>query len=219
MREGWARERRRRTHATVARKAKAVETRDGNVRALLLDPRVRAHLAGRLLVDGPGVATLGQLVRHGAAQHEPVAPCRRVRRDGDAEVEAAEEPALMLGDGDFVSIRQAQVMSNQAPDRRLLPPEHVEQLDRRLPGRRVADAVYIRVESTLVRHRVTAGEREPRLRFLGRRGSLGRLVHGGRRGNLGRLVHGERRSACAMATSSSDRARAGGRIGDGLFAM
>ena len=60
---------------------------------MVLAPHVGSDLAARLLVHRAGMLGLGELVRHGAAEHDIIdRGARRFDLDGDAHVEAATDP-------------------------------------------------------------------------------------------------------------------------------
>lgn len=73
-------------------KSKRIKVRDPDAGAVLLHPRIDSHLAGNLFVNGAGVLLLGQLVRHGTTEDEPLRRAARLDLDENTEIEAALYP-------------------------------------------------------------------------------------------------------------------------------
>ena len=103
-------------YVTAVRKSKAIEMRYADIRAFLLHPHICPDLAADLLVHGAGMLGLGELVRHGAAEHDLPGPCPGLDVHQDADVEAASDPCVALQNGASVASAQPKVLSGHSLD-------------------------------------------------------------------------------------------------------
>ncbi|KAL5330337.1 hypothetical protein ACEPPN_003864 [Leptodophora sp. 'Broadleaf-Isolate-01'] len=98
------------TYMTLIKKAEAVEMWNANLRASLLDPRVRAHLTAQLLVHTAGVMGFCELMGHSTTQNELLDRVWRLHLNRHTHIEAASYPLAFVGDGTGHMITETQMM-------------------------------------------------------------------------------------------------------------
>lgn len=109
----------------AVRETKAVEMRYADITAFLPNPHVCPNLRAKFLVHSAGVLGFGELVWHGAPEHDLRRPSTGLDIKHDANIEAATDPFVGFQNTAGVALSQAEVLAGESRDRLSLPPEGV----------------------------------------------------------------------------------------------
>ena len=94
------------TYMAVVREAEAVQVWNANIGALMLHPRIHAHLRAQLFIHCARGLGFGKLVWHGTTEDELLVEAGRSYLDGYTYIEAALNPLILCIDNTGVSIAE-----------------------------------------------------------------------------------------------------------------
>lgn len=91
----------------IVSEAEAIQARNANVAAMMLHPRVCAHLRAQFLIYCPRVLRFSKLMWHRTAKDDlHLAGTSRLYLDRDTDIEAATNPVISSFDNTGVSITE-----------------------------------------------------------------------------------------------------------------